>query len=102
MEEIQRDYSAANNWEKLGSEIKLRRVLFFYPLDIVNTAAPFRNKIASAKVVGSNPPPGLVLSLRVTTVLNHACLRLLSDNTGNTKPYPPIVLLANQNLHLIV
>ena len=26
------------NWEKLDSEIKLRRVLFFYPLDIVNTA----------------------------------------------------------------
>jgi hypothetical protein len=39
MEEIQRDYSAAKNWEKLDSEIKLRRVLFFYPLDIVNTAA---------------------------------------------------------------
>jgi hypothetical protein len=37
-ERIQRSIAQRKNWKKLDSEIKLRRVLFFYPLDIGNTA----------------------------------------------------------------
>jgi hypothetical protein len=46
-------YSSAKNWEKLDSEIKLRRVLFFLPFRYSQYSRHFRDKIAGANVMGS-------------------------------------------------